>query len=232
MIKCVIIDKDKDSLAATEKCVKLFGHLILVDTFTTVAEAAPTIKENKIDLIFLTLPPEVGSSLEFLKFMKYERPEMVFISGEKKFAKEAFDHDAIDFILKPITVERLAKAIAKAFGSQGGTSMEELIGKENILFVKDKRHFVRVNLTDIYLVEALSDYVNIYAKDKRYTVHATMKSMVDKLPADQYVRFHNSYIGRIDRIQEITKDALTLEGKEYPVSHTYKKSLLEKLKLA
>jgi DNA-binding LytR/AlgR family response regulator len=231
MIKCVIIDKDKTSRAATENCVKVFGHLNLIASFSTMADAADTIRETKIDLIFLTLPPEPGNSLEFMKFMKYEKPELVFISDEKKFAKDAFDHDAIDYIQKPVTVERIAKAISKSFGNQNSTP-DELIGKENVLFVKDKRHFVRVNLTDIYLVEALSDYVNIYTKEKRFTVHATMKSMVDKLPDDQYARIHNSYIVRIDRIQEITKDSITLEGQEYPISHTYKKNLMEKLKLA
>ena len=228
MIKCVIIDKDKASRAATEKCVAQFPHLNLLKSFSTVADAAETIKDNKVDVVFLSIPPAVDHSLDFLKFMKYERPDLVFISSEKKLAKEAFDHDATDFILAPVTVDRVAKSLAKISKT---FNTEELMMKSSVLFVKDKRHWVKVLYSDIFLIEALSDYVNIYTKDKRYTVHATMKSMEKRMPANEFIRIHNSYIVRIESIKEIDKDSVTVEDKTLPVSHTYKKALLEKLKI-
>jgi DNA-binding LytR/AlgR family response regulator len=228
MIKCVVIDKDKKSREETEKSIAQFAHLTLLKSFATVAEAAEIIKENKVDIIFLTIPPPIGNSLEFLKFMKYEKPDLVFISEEKKLAKDAFDFEAKDFILKPVTVERMAKALSKV-----SKTMEEgeFLLHSSTLFVRDKRHYVKVLLKDIYLVEALSDYVNIYAKDKRFTVHATMKSMEKKLPEVDFVRIHNSYIVRIDKITEISKDSITVHDRELPVSHTYKKQMMERLKL-
>jgi DNA-binding LytR/AlgR family response regulator len=231
MIKCVIIDKDKTGRKQTEECVAQFAHLTLIKSCGTIAEAVDAIKENKVDIIFLTIPPEVGSSLDFLKFMKYERPQLVFISEEKKLAKEAFDYDAADFILKPVTVERIAKAVSKAIKTETGVKPADFQTNSNVLFIKDKKNYYRTNLKDISMVEALSDYVSIYAKGKRFVVHATMKSMEKKLPQDQFVRIHNSYIVRLDRVSEITKDSVTVDDRELPVSHTYKKLLMERLKL-
>jgi len=232
MIKCVIIDKDKASRASTEKCVEQFAHLTLIKSCATVADAADMIKDNKVDLIFLAIPPEPGTSLDFLKFMKYERPQLVFISDEKKLAKEAFDHDAADFILKPVTVDRIAKSLTKAIKTDGAALKPgDFMKNSNVLFIKDKKNYHRADLKDISLVEALSDYVSIYAKDKRFVVHATMKSMEKMLPSDQFVRIHNSYIVRLDKIEEITKDSILVNERELPVSHTYKKLLMERMKL-
>jgi DNA-binding LytR/AlgR family response regulator len=230
MIKCVVIDKDKKSREETEKCIAQFAHLDLVKSAATVADAAEAIKENKVDIIFLSTPPEIGKSLDFLKFMKYEKPDLVMMGGEKAQAREAFDHDAADFILKPVTVERIAKSLTKVSKT---LEEDDVLLHSTVLFVRDKRHYVKVNLKDLYLVEALSDYVNIYVTGgKRYTVHATMKSMLNKLPETEFVRIHNSYIVRIDKIKEITKDTVEVEDRELPVSHTYKKGMMQRLKLA
>src|SRR5438477_219052 len=144
MIKCVIIDKDKASRAETEKAVAQFEHLTLIKSFPIVADAAETIKENKIDLIFLSIPPEPGTSLDFLKFMKYERPQLVFISDQKKLAKEAFDHDAADFILKPVTIDKIAKSLSKAIKTDGAAAKPaDFIKNSNVLFIKDRKNYYR-----------------------------------------------------------------------------------------
>jgi len=149
-------------------------------------------------------------------------------SGES--AADAFEINATDFMLKPATASRTLKAIRKITTKKDSQEKGRNTGN-NSLFVKEKGRLVRIFLNDIYLVEALADYVNIYTLSKKYTVHSTMKNIESELQKSNFIRVHKSYIARIDRISEIRKDSLIIEKQTVPIGQSYRKTLIDQLKI-
>src|SRR4029079_11734816 len=99
------------------------------------------------------------------------------------------------------------------------------------LFVKDSHRLVKIDMKKIQMVEALADYVNIYTAEKRYTVLSTLKGILEKLPQNDFMRVHKSYIIRLDAIGQIEDNTISIDKKLIPVSNTYKKQLMERLKI-
>ena len=103
---------------------------------------------------------------------------------------------------------------------------------KDILFVKSNSRLVKVNLKDIYFVEALKDYVVLNTQYTRYTIHSTMKDIEKKLANGDFIRVHRSFIARIDKIQAIENQTIILEDnkKVIPVGGSYREQLLKKIK--
>ncbi len=101
------------------------------------------------------------------------------------------------------------------------------------IFVKSKSRLVKINTKDIYFVEALKDYVAINTIDSRYTIHSTMKDIVKKLPQEQFIRVHRSYIVRVDKIAAIEYPNLQLENnkKTIPIGGSFREDLIKRLNL-
>jgi len=227
MIKYIVIDKDAKSRNLTLQYLLQFPHLTLTKSCATLKESRDAFFETKIDVLFITLPLTPDSDLSFLSHLKYDKPFIICIAKDKKDAVQAFDIDAHNFILKPVTTKSAGKALAKILGFR---NVKEL-NTSSALFVKEKKSLVQVHFKDIYLIEALSDYVNIYTHAKRYTIYERMKHMVSRMPVKEFMQIHRSYIVRLDRITEADGDTVVINNRTIPVSDPYKKALRERLKL-
>lgn len=108
-------------------------------------------------------------------------------------------------------------------------------GKDSakFIFVKSNSRLVKLKNSDIYFIEALKDYVVINTADKRYTIHSTMKGIDEKLPNNEFIRVHRSFIVRLDKITTIEYPNLQLEDEKklIPIGGSYKDSLIKKLNL-
>ena len=156
-----------------------------------------------------------------------QKPQLIVFSSDNAQAKEAFEIGAIDFIFKPVTDARLSLALMKSmllFNQRSKLA-------NNFLFVKVNSRLVKISLAEIYLIEALSDYVIINLVNKKFTVHSTMKGIESLLPGSDFVRVHNSYIVRIDKISVIEGNTLAIENRVIPISHSHRKNLLQQLKI-
>jgi len=230
MINCIIVDSDKTARKMVENIIGQINHLSIVKSCSNISEASDIFLDQPIHILFLDIPSAAEDGLGFLDDLKYEKPKIIVTSALNTVATHAYDIDAVDFILKPITVARVVKSIAKALKLEN-YSHKELTHGESSIFLKVDHKFVKVDLKDIYLIEALADYVNVYTPNKRYTVHGTMKAMEDKLPETEFIRVHKSYIVRIDHIMEVERETLNIEKRTIPVGNTYRKELMEKLKI-
>ena len=148
--------------------------------------------------------------------------------GEKFLPKNLVDFEAANFT-NPVHSELLKDAVAKILNEN---RLNELLSRQSsVLFLKVDSRLVKIEMKNIYVVEALADYAHIHTSEKRYTVHTTMKSMEKRLPAKDFVRVHKSYIVRIDRISEIEKDTLMVEKRIIPIGHSYKKPFFGRLEI-
>jgi len=174
------------------------------------------------------------TGMEFIKTLR-ETPDIVVVSSKETYALRAFELDVTDYLLKPATYSRFYKAIDKVHKKR--TANQKLIDtppKEEI-FIKNNSNLVRVKYDDIYWIEALENYIVVNTFDNRYTIHFTMKAIMDKLPSYKFMRIHRSYIVNINRIDVIKSTSVQLttdEGKKtLPVGKSYKDQLMSKINL-
>ncbi|MFT6844131.1 MAG: DNA-binding LytR/AlgR family response regulator [Flavobacteriales bacterium] len=225
-MNCIIVDDEELSRLAVRKCVEQTKSLKLIGEFDNALDAAECLKTEKIDLIFLDIEMPEMSGMEFIE--NFDVPQIILITSKKEFAIEAFEFDVTDYIIKPLELGRFNKAVEKAGRVFDAISEPEI--NTPYVFVKKDSRLIKIFLSDILYVEALADYVNIYAKDGRFTILSTMKAIDHKLPSDQFARVHRSFIVRMDHIVEIEDNTVVINDKLIPVSRSYKENLMKRLK--
>jgi DNA-binding LytR/AlgR family response regulator len=229
MIWCVIIDKDAASRKHLESILKEITHLALIKNCKNIPEATDVIKNNKTDVLFIDIAGTGKDSLKFLDSLEYERPRIIVTGSDAETANDAFDVDALDFVTKPITSQRMLKALWKVLNtsSQMVHKRDSEVARE--FFVKQNSHLEKIDVNTICRIEALADYVSLFTDGKRYIIHSTLKGIHSKLPDKDFVRVHKSHIVRVDRISKINGKNLEVEKHTVPLSHSFRKTLFERL---
>jgi DNA-binding LytR/AlgR family response regulator len=243
VLQCLILEDDTVSRQLLEKFIEKTEGLELVNSCNSAEEALNKLQLQPVDLIFLDIELPEASGIDFLNSLD-KKPMVIFVTGESDYALEAFDHRAVDFLLKPFNYPRFTQAIQRAkelyhLNENGHAEAGTLESVDlDAIFVRHNSKYIKVPIKEILWVEAIGDYVqinclpNATSKQRRYTVHSTMKGMEQKLPAQQFKRVHRSYIVRLDVIQEIEDSTLVLEGdKMVPVGKSYKNNLMQSLNL-
>lgn len=227
-MNCIIVDDDDQIRLLMEVLIKETDFLHLVQNCSTAVEASNVLLNQKIDLIFLDVMMPGMSGMEFLKTLEGEKPLIIMMTGKKEYAAEAFEYDVCDFMLKPISHARFLKAVSKA--KKINDKKEIVITKDNF-FVKFNSILVKLNTTDIIMIEALADYIAVHTDKQKYIVHSTMKDVLKKLPKNDFVRVHNSYIVRVDRISSIEGSNLFINQQMIPISRSKQKDLMHRIEL-
>ena len=227
-MNCVIVDDEKLSLTLVEKFVQDTKSLNLVGSYSNGNDLHKALNSKQVDLIFLDINMPEINGIDLIKTTK-NIPQVIFITSHPDYAIEAFEHDVTDYLVKPINFQRFLKSVARAEKIHNAFGIEET--EKNTIYVKSDSRLIKVDLTKLTYIEALGDYVRIHSKLGKYTVLSTMKAMEVKLPDDQFMRVHKSYIVRVDKIQKVIKNEAHLEGYTVPVSRSYKDALKERLPL-
>jgi DNA-binding LytR/AlgR family response regulator len=225
-MRCIIIDDNEVARAAVKHCVEKTPFLTLSGTYSNPIEALDAIKHEKPDLLLLDVEMPEMSGIDFIKTF-HDIPQVILITSKKDYAAEAFDFNVTDYILKPVEYPRFLKAVTKAKEMQESFKKETPDGNE--LFIKVTNKYVHLNMNNIYVVEALADYVNIYTDSQRYTVLSTMKAIEDKLPKKDFIRVHRSFIVRMDKIREIDDSTIVIGDKHIPISRNMKEAVMNAL---
>jgi DNA-binding LytR/AlgR family response regulator len=190
-------------------------------------EAIAFLNANEVQLLFLDVEMPGITGLELLKTLK-NLPEVILVTSKKEYALDAFEFAVTDYLLKPPTYPRFLKAVEKVREKlKPGRNQVEFRG--NFIFVKADSALVKLDIREILWVEALADYVAIVTPKKKYVAHSTMKAIEAKLPSDQFLRIHRSYIVRIDKIDAIEENTVLIQGKMIPVGGTFRENLMNSL---
>jgi len=220
MMNCVAIDDEPLALELIKKHLSEIPEVQLLQTFDDPLAALAFLQKNTVDILLIDINMPDITGLELVKQLE-NPPRVIFTTAYKKFAVEGFELDAVDYIIKPITFERLKKAISKAIQMQPVQAEE----KENTdtLFVRAGYKLVPVPISDIQYVEGLQDYVRIFtSQPKAIVTRMTMKGILDKLPEDKFKRIHRSYIVSVAAIQNIANKKVKLRnGSEFAIGSRY-----------
>lgn len=235
-MNCIIVDDDEQIRLLMETLIRETDFLSLKKNCSTAIEASNVLLKEKIDLIFLDVMMPAMTGMEFLKTLEGNKPQVIMITANKEFAADAYDFDVCDFIVKPVTLARFLKAVSKAkkihdatYNTPKDYSQTDITN--DAIFVKHNSSLVKLEAHDIFLIEALVDYIAIHTPSQKYIVHSTMKEIKTKLPVNDFIRVHNSYIVRVDKIASIEGNNLIINQKIIPISRSKQKDLMNRLKL-
>lgn len=231
----LIIDDEPLAQDVLETYIEQIPGLDLKQKCNNAIEANEALKNHDIDLIFLDIQMPQITGIEFLKSLQ-NPPMVIFTTAYSNYAMEGFELNVIDYLLKPISLDRFMKAVNKASEQYDLRHQEPQKGKdngneENFVFVKADKKLIKVNYDDILYIEGLKDYVIIRMIASRVITLQTMKSLEDKLPENNFKRIHRSYIVNVDKIEAIVGNMVEIKEKGQekllPIGKNYRDELLE-----
>ena len=230
MIKAIIVDDEPLALDVLETYIAQLPELELVARCENALEAREVLKEHDVDLMFLDINMPQLTGIDFVKTLSV-KPNFIFTTAHPYYAIEGFELNAIDYLMKPIPLERFMKAVNKVINMQLGETSAPEKKKENFIFVKADKKLIKVNFDDILYIEGLKDYVIIRQKEGRVITLHTMKSLEAKLPDHIFKRIHRSYIVNIGEIDAIVGNMIELKEKSQvkhiPIGKNYREELLK-----
>lgn len=224
-IKCIIVDDEPLAIQLLENYVMKIPFLELVFSSENPIEALEYIQNNEADLIFLDIQMPELSGINFMKIVG-DKLKYILTTAYSEYALEGYEHNVIDYLLKPIPFGRFEKSALKA---QERFPTNET-SANSYFFVKSSGQQRKINFDEILYVESIKDYVNIKTENEEYIVLDTLKSLENQLP-ENFTRVHKSFILNLDKIEKIdVKNALLISGKEIPIGETYKSEFFLKIR--
>ena len=222
-LKCIAIDDEPFALELIRQYVARIPELKLINTFDDAITGGEFLRENKTDLLFIDINMPDITGIELVRSLK-EKPITIFTTAYKKFAFEGFELEAVDYLLKPISFERFNKAVQRAinFHEYRNQHKNGQAGN-NYFFVRSEYKMIKIELEEIVYVEGLEDYIKIHLADEKPVLTLmTLKAILEKLPANRFLRIHRSYIVPLKKIKSVLNRKVTLSNLvELPISDTY-----------
>jgi len=230
-LKCLIVDDEVLAQNVIEKYISNIPTLKLSGKCDNAIEAISFLHSNPVDLLFLDLNMPELSGLEMLKTLS-NPPKVILTTAYTEYALESYEYGVVDYLLKPIKLERFIKAVNKVveqFVSPSEAVQEIDAAKTQSIFIKEDQVTYQIDLDDILLVEAYGNYLKIHTKSKVYVTRDTMHDMEEKLPETLFLRIHKSFIIAISKVESISGNRVFLNQQEIPVGEMYKMVLKQKI---
>jgi DNA-binding LytR/AlgR family response regulator len=193
-------------------------------------EAQQWLTKQSAAIVFLDINLPRLSGISFLKSLS-RPPLVIFTTAYPEFAAEGFELDATDYLVKPFSFERFLKAVHKALEKLERRDAGAVLPAASSIFLKSDKKVYKVNLADILYLESLDDYVKVVTGGTHYLVHDTLKSLLEELPASQFMRVHKSYIIANNKIVFIEGNYLRVGEKDIPIGASYREEVFAKLKI-
>lgn len=240
-MRILIVDDEPIARDILETYVLRLTDATLAGKCKNALEAFGTLSREQVDVMLLDINMPEISGTELINTLK-NPPLVIFTTAYSEYAVESYELNALDYLLKPISFERFLKAINKANDTLRQASVQTSneiaapsLADEKILFVKSGSRLLKVDISRLWLIEGLKDYVRLWIDNNPIVVHITMKSIEDQLAGTPFfVRINKSYIINIRFVDEIDGNVLRLKGQSVTIGNTYRgevHDLFNKMKL-
>jgi DNA-binding LytR/AlgR family response regulator len=225
MLKCVIIDDEIEAINVIKEYTSEIKDLRVVYSSTNVIETLAFLQNEIVDIVFLDINMPKLSGFDAIKIIKKLPvvPYFILTTAYSEHAIDGFEHDVIDYLLKPIAFNRFYKAVQKVMLLK---SNKEAYESKSFFFVTvdTKNKTIKINFEDILYIEGLKNFVSIYTKPERIVVMLNMKDLETLLPKDKFMRVHKSYLIPTERIKSLVGNMIYLIGENnvIPLGPTYR----------
>jgi DNA-binding LytR/AlgR family response regulator len=218
--KCLIVDDEPPAIKVLKSYAGALEYLEIIGTCNNALQAIDILSSEKVDLMFLDINMPRLSGTQLLKTIK-DPPKVIFTTAHKDYAVDAFELDAIDYLLKPVSFERFVKAVNKF--CQINPVETELNGNApGFLYFRAERKMVKVFLEDITYIESFKDYIVIHRQNEvDLKVKYAISSVDNMLPQNLFLRIHRSYIVSMKRVSAFTNNDVEIGKTELPIGRSY-----------
>jgi len=228
-LTCLIVEDEPLARQLLTDHLEQVPYLRLVEACATPTAALAALQRQPVDLLFLDVQMPEMTGLTLLRLLP-RKPLVVLTTAYSEYALESYELDVVDYLLKPITLDRFLRAVHKAYarwepsrGVTAGLAPTKAVDPA-YLFVKDGPQLLKVWWADVLYVEGLRDYVTIHTRQRKIISLQQLKALVQQLPADRFVRIHHSCIVALEAIDVVHKDKVQIGERYLAVSATYAKS--------
>lgn len=222
-LKCLLVDDEPPALQILEAYVGSLDNLELAGTCFNAFEAMQVLQRTPVDIIFLDIHMPRLLGTEFIRTLR-NPPKVIFTTAHKDYALEGFELDAVDYLLKPFSLERFIRAINKITDSVE----EEKVATagEAFLYFRVDRKMVKVELEEIVYIESLKDYIRIVRADQApLLVKQSISLAEEMLPGNLFVRIHRSFIVSLKKVTAYTQHDVEIGGVEIPIGKLYRERI-------
>lgn len=229
-IECLVIDDEPLARKGMANLIAQVPRLHLAGSCANPTEALHLLHERHIDLLFLDIHMPRMSGLELLRALPHP-PLTIIATAFPNHALESYELDVVDYLMKPVPLDRFVKAVSKARelldARAARASSEER--QADHFFVKCENGYERIAYDDLLYVEAMENYVVLHTATARFVCYLTFKGMEEQLPADRFLKVHKSYIVSRSKVQRVEAASLMVGSKEIPISRALKEEVLQAL---
>lgn len=239
MIRAIALDDEPPALRVLSHFCQQIDFIDLHKTFTRTDEALQHLTQFPTDLLFLDINMPSMSGVAFYRAIseRSAQPVMViFTTAYAEYAVEGFTLNAVDYLLKPFTFERFLQAANKAADFYRWQQQSDT-ATEATLYVRADYTLHKIVLADILLIEGLDDYIKIHLRSDTPTAtprpvvaRMTLKAILERLPASDFIRVHRSFIVPLSRIEAIRNKTLLMDNREVPIGASYEADVLNRFR--
>ena len=240
MIKCIAIDDEPLALKKLVTYIKKIPYLELVAQCHSAIEAQKVIDQQEVEAIFLDINMPDLNGMDFAKSLEQDHskgPVLVFTTAYSEYAIEGYKANGVGYLLKPYGFDEFEAAAQKVkdvceIRQQAKDEVSTQIGDDGIIYVKSDYKIVRINIEQIRYIEAMSEYLRISCegKEKPVIVLLSMKKIEEHLPSNKFMRIHRSFIINLDKVSEVKKNHVLMEGDvSLPIGDNYKDAFINYL---
>lgn len=222
-ISCIITDDEPFARKGLQGYVEKIDFLDLKGSCEDALQLSNMLQQQPVDLLFLDIQMPHITGVEFLRALR-NPPKVIFTTAFEHYAIQGFELDVMDYLLKPISYDRFLKAAWKA--RDYFALREQSANAPSYLFVKSDGRLEKIIFSDILFIEGMENYVAIYLENRKIITHSTIKLLLEKLPAKQFIQTHRSYVVAIDKIGSIEGNTLHVQSYQVPVSKYLREEVL------
>ncbi len=227
-LQCVIVDDEPLAITIIEGYLKKIPYIEIIGKFDNAIPVYEFLKENIVDLLFLDIEMPNITGIDFLKSLS-SPPSVIFTTANKNYAIEGFDLNVVDYILKPITFERLFKAVNRVYENLNREKKTEKPESNEFLYLKENKKMVKVYFKNILYFESIKDYVKVVTLCKTVITKQQLSYFESSLNNSKFLRIHRSFIVATDKIDAYSLSGIDIGDTELPIGRKYKETVIEAL---
>lgn len=232
-ISCLVVDDEFPAVKLLADYVQKTSGLELLLKTTSALEALSYLNQHQVDLVFMDVQMPELSGIELMNVISNTSTKVILTTAYTEYAVEGYEHDIVDYLLKPITLERFLISVNKA---RTRISSEKALTAGAVpapatpyIFLKTEYRLQKVLLASILYIEGLGDYITLHTTTGKILSLERMKNIEEILPSGNFLRIHKSYIVNIDQIDYLEKGRIIINKAYLPVGESYKEKVKQKI---
>jgi DNA-binding LytR/AlgR family response regulator len=229
-IRCLLVDDEPPSLEILRTYISSTPGLHIEGECHHAVAAFEFLQTHTVDLILLDMNMPRMAGLDFLKALK-NPPRVIITTAHRDFAVDGYELGAVDYLLKPFSLDRFWKAIQRLQPNlmEVPASTIEKVQDERSIYVRADRKMVKIAVMEISYVESLKDYVKIVLKDRQVITKQTITAIEDMLPDKYFIRVHRSFIVNIQKVESYTNSSIFIGKSEIPVGPLFRHQVISRM---